>query len=62
LNPTFHHFPNNSDVDVLLEGRIVGRIRYTVQGWQYVPKGQQDGGEMFPTLYDCKKSLSTEAA
>jgi hypothetical protein len=60
LNPTFKHFPNNSDMDVLLEVKIVGRIRYTVQGWQYVPKGKSDGGEHFSTLYDCKKSLSTE--
>lgn len=62
MNPIFKHRSLAHDVDVLLDGQIVGSIRYTIDGWQYVPKGQKDGGEFFPTLFDCKKSLSTEAA
>lgn len=29
---------------------IVGEIRPVEGGWQYFPKGQKQGGEVFPTL------------
>lgn len=29
-------------------------------GFQYVPKGQRTGGEVFPTLAECKRSLEPD--
>lgn len=55
---TFKHYPNNDAVDVLLEGKIVGRINQVINGWQYSPAGRKRfAGEIFVTLNDCKKSL-----
>lgn len=45
------------NVDVLLEGKIVGEIRHVATGYVYFPKGQRTGGETFDTLALCKKSL-----
>lgn len=44
-------------VFVFLNGEQVGRIRHTAQGWQYVPKRHRKGGEYFPTLGACRRSL-----
>lgn len=55
---TFRHLPNNNAVDVLLDGKIVGRINQVINGWQYSPAGRKKfAGEIFPTLFECKKSL-----
>lgn len=45
-------------VTVYLAGRHVGVIRQQKDGqWQYFPKGQKTGGEKFPTLAQCKRSV-----
>jgi len=52
-------------VAVYLDKKHVGDIHERTQtlfgkGWQYFPKGQKEGGEMFPSLILCKKSLEKE--
>jgi len=47
-------------IPVLLEGKKVGQIAQTPEGWQYTPKGHKEGGEKFERLEDCKASLETE--
>jgi len=47
---------------VLLDNKMVGCIHKvkkdgTTLGWQYKPKGQKEGGDVFTKLSDCKKSL-----
>ena len=49
-------------VAVYLDKKYVGDIferTWTLfgKGWQYFPKGQKEGGEMFQSLALCKKSL-----
>jgi hypothetical protein len=53
-------------VRVRLDGRIVGIIRPVREGtndqysWQYFPKGQKRGGEIFPTLAAWQRNLGLE--
>lgn len=47
----------NAPVLVRLDGRVVGEIRPVEGGWQYVPKGAKEGGEIFVTLGGCQRSL-----
>lgn len=42
---------------VRLDGRICGEIRKVNTGFQYFPKGQKIGGDVFPTLIEVQKSL-----
>lgn len=42
---------------VRLNGFAIGHIQSAVGGFQYTPKGQMLGGEVFPTLDLCKQSL-----
>jgi len=54
-----------SEYAVQLGGKVVGRIKLAVAGdgragWRYFPKGQKEGGEVFPTLEECKRSLEAE--
>lgn len=49
----------NSD-GVYLDGKKVGEIKEVDRGWQYFPKGQKDGGEVFKNISDCRDSLSGE--
>lgn len=44
-------------VTIVPSTRSVGRIYLKEGGFQYIPKGQKEGGEMFPTLQACIKSL-----
>ena len=44
-------------ITVKLDGKNVGIIVHKAEGWQYIPNGQKTGGEFFPTLGLCKKSL-----
>lgn len=45
-------------VRVRVDKRISGEIRPVDGGWQYFPKGQKTGGEVFKTMDECQKSLS----
>ena len=48
-------------VEVFLDNKFVGTIRYTFgRLWQYTPKGQKEGGEEFPSLALCKRSLEED--
>lgn len=45
---------------VLLEGKIVGEIRSVEGGYQYFPKGQKEGGEVFASIFLVKHSIEFE--
>lgn len=47
----------NPNIDVYLDGKKTGRIKKVPTGYQYFPKGQKVGGEIFFKLEDCKRSL-----
>lgn len=51
-------------ISVLLDGRKVGEIQHITRdnqrGYCYFPKGDCLGGECFPTLSACQKSLEEE--
>jgi len=51
---------NATTIAVLLENKRVGEIRKVEDGFQYFPKGQRKGGEVFPTVAACKQSLAEE--
>lgn len=42
---------------VRVDGITTGEIRPVKGGWQYFPKGQKTGGEIFLTLGEVKHSL-----
>tara|TARA_R110000782_G_C14456538_1_gene372849 strand:- start:44 stop:217 length:174 start_codon:yes stop_codon:yes gene_type:complete len=46
-----------SFIQVLLDSKGVGVIKCDIGKYQYFPKGQKTGGEVFTTLEDCKNSL-----
>ncbi len=48
-------------IAVKLDGRPIGEIRQVPGGWQYFPKGHKEGGDVFPTLEGCKRSLELPA-
>jgi hypothetical protein len=50
----------NGPVVVILEGKIVGKIRPVEGGYAYQPKNAGVVGETFTTLRACQKSLETE--
>lgn len=43
---------------ISVEKKTVGHIVYDAEGYQYFPKGQTEGGDNFPTLHECMKSLA----
>jgi len=45
---------------VRLDGRICGEIRKVEEGYQYFPKGQKEGGEVFNTVAQVQRSLNDE--
>ena len=56
---------------VYLDGKHIGEIREVengtfsrfeipIFGYQYFPKGQKEGGEIFSNLSECKASLEAE--
>jgi EAL domain-containing protein (putative c-di-GMP-specific phosphodiesterase class I) len=51
-----HHF---SPITVKLDGRVIGKIHQDKDGFRYYPKGQKTGGEAFPTIAQCKRSLES---
>lgn len=48
---------SSTKTKVYLDGKRVGTIKRTDEGYTYYPKGQKTGGETFPTLSKCIKSL-----
>lgn len=42
---------------VRLDGKICGEIRKVDAGYQYFPKGQKIGGDIFSTVSEVQKSL-----
>lgn len=53
-------------ITVKLDGKVVGEIRHVLkgtpgvnvrEGWQYFSKGSTDGGDIFPTITECQRSL-----
>lgn len=53
---------NKTDaLGVYLDGIRIGEIRVVSGGFQYFPRGQKIGGDIFPTLAEVKRSLETEA-
>lgn len=44
---------------VRLNGRICGEIRKVRGGFQYFPKGQKIGGDIYQTVTDVQRSLGT---
>lgn len=42
---------------VKLAGKIVGEIRPAAGGFQYFPKGQKDGGAVWPSIARCKRDI-----
>lgn len=66
----FIRIPENdptSDVRVKLDGKYVGSIRRVHRpelrrwSWQYFPKGQKNGGEMFDSLDECKADIKGDS-
>ena len=60
-------FPNilqykglHQKVDVLLDYKKVGVIKFVEVGWQYFAKGEKQGGEIFSTISLVKKSLQPD--
>jgi hypothetical protein len=63
MNPTFSRYDaTKNEIDVLLEGRVVGHIKMNAWGFQYVPKSvsNQALGVVYPTLAKCKASLEVD--
>lgn len=58
-----YKFKGEGYLRVMLDGKWVGSIAHVDTtdehqgGWQYTPKGEKKGGDIFPTLALCKKSL-----
>jgi hypothetical protein len=42
---------------VQLDGRVIGEIRKVEGGYQYFPKGQKTGGEIFKSVTEVQSSL-----
>jgi hypothetical protein len=51
---------SNGNMKVRLDGKIVGSIHAFNGGFQYFPKGSKTGGELFPSLEACKRSLEAD--
>ncbi len=55
------YIPVPEHFKVKLDGKLVGVIKRSGDdrgyGWRYFPKGDRIGGQVFPTLAACKRSL-----
>lgn len=58
---TYKPIDKSTSIRVLLNGKAVGTIRNDYQlGYRYVPRaGVKHGGDYFPTLEACKRSLES---
>lgn len=45
---------------VKIDGKAAGTILESKRGFRYFPKGFAEGGDFFPTLDECKRSLEQE--
>jgi len=54
---SYKHSEETPDVMVFLDNKKVGKIKCRSYGYRYYPKGAKTGGELFPTLEECQKSL-----
>ena len=46
-----------SETRVLIDTKLIGKILPIDGGYQYLPKGQREGGAVFTSLERCKESL-----
>ena len=46
-------------IPVRLDNKVVGEILSVEGGFQYFSKGSKTGGDVYPTLALCKKSLES---
>lgn len=46
---------------VRLDGKVCGEIRKVEGGFQYFPKGQKTGGQVFKTVSKVQRSLSEDS-
>jgi hypothetical protein len=51
---------NTDTTEVLLEGKKSGVIRTVQGGFQYVPNGMKEGGEVFKTKTEVRRSLEND--
>lgn len=58
---TYDHDRSSSTIWVRLEDRNAGYIREVQGGFQYVPRGQKDGGEVFDSVGAVKRSIEGTA-
>jgi hypothetical protein len=54
------YIENKGYFDVVLDKKKVGKILVKNGTYQYFPKGQKTGGEVFNNLRDCQKSLGCD--
>lgn len=54
---TFKPVRDSLNVDVYLDKKRVGTIKQVIGGFAYFPKGQREGGSVFPELHQVKLSL-----
>lgn len=50
---------HGTEIKVYLAGKKAGEIRKVKTGWQYFPKGSKNGGDVFPSKLEAKRSLET---
>ena len=56
---TYSH-KNILKIKVLLDGRIIGKIKPTEHGWAYWPKNSKNHGEIFKNIQLVKNSLEAD--
>jgi hypothetical protein len=54
-NITYQSFTNHTSV--YLDGKFVGRIHEVTGGFQYIPTGIKNGGEIYKSIRQVKQSL-----
>lgn len=61
---TYKSIDKSTSLRVLLDGKVVGTIRNDHQlGYRYIPRaGVNHGGDYFPTLEQCKRSIEGDDA
>lgn len=53
----YKYGPTKDITEVWLDRKLVGDIYHDDGGWRYYLRGSASGGELFPTIQLCKKSL-----